>query len=144
MRAAADVTSSLLRRAASALFLLISLILLRSTDDLGLGGAHACYIYPADAKDPCGDKRCSFGAKCVPSLDGLTARCQCPERCDNYGDSVGSTPICGTDGRDYPNTCEMSRNACSEMKDVERKYDGKCGEWLAYSYLVTYFSLVSK
>jgi len=84
------------------------------------------------------EKRCSFGAQCVPSLDGLTARCQCPQRCDDYGDSVGSThrhtdhatsdvcsnspqrcddygdsvgstPVCGSDGRDYANSCEMIR-----------------------------------
>ena len=52
--------------------------------------ASACYLFPPDAKDPCLDVLCSFGAQCVPSLDGLTARCQCPERCDDYGDSVGS------------------------------------------------------
>jgi len=86
-----------------------------------------CYVFPPDMDDPCRNKRCSFGAQCVPSLDGLTARCQCPQRCDNYGDSVGSTPVCGTDGRDYANVCEMRRAACSEMRDIEKKYDGKCG-----------------
>jgi len=53
-------------------------------------GAGACYVFPPDMVDPCRDKRCSFGAQCVPSLDGLTARCQCPQRCDNYGDRVTS------------------------------------------------------
>jgi hypothetical protein len=89
---------------------------------------HACYVFPADQIDPCRDKRCSFGAQCVPSLDGLTARCQCPERCDNYGDSVDSTPLCATDGHDYANMCEMRRAACSEMRDIEKKYEGQCGQ----------------
>lgn len=89
----------------------------------------SCYVFPADIRDPCRDKRCSFGAQCVPSLDGLTARCQCPERCDNYGDSVDSTPICATDGQEYTNRCEMRRAACSEMRDIEKKYDGKCGTY---------------
>jgi len=97
------------------------------------GSAGACYVFPPDMVDPCRDKRCSFGAQCVPSLDGLTARCQCPQRCDNYGDSVGSTPICGTDGRDYDNTCQMRRAACSEMRDIEKKYDGKCGTYSIYA-----------
>lgn len=88
-----------------------------------------CYVYPPDVKDPCKEKECSFGAQCVPSLDGLTARCQCPQRCDSYGDSVGSTPVCGSDGRDYPTQCEMRRAACREMKDIRVKYFGKCGEY---------------
>ena len=90
--------------------------------------AHACYVYPADVRDPCSGKTCSFGARCVPSLDGLVARCQCPETCGNYGDSVGSTPVCGTDGRDYANTCELQKASCREMKEIGVKFDGKCGE----------------
>ncbi len=89
----------------------------------------SCYVYPPDVKDPCKGKECSFGAQCVPSLDGLTARCQCPERCNRYGDSVGSTPVCGSDGQDYNNQCEMRRTACREMKDIRVKYFGKCGEY---------------
>ena len=90
---------------------------------------NGCYVYPPDVKDPCKDKECSFGAQCVPSIDGLTARCQCPQRCDSYGDSVGSKPVCGTDGHDYPTQCEMRKAACSEMKDIGVKYFGKCGEY---------------
>jgi len=104
---------------------LVVAILTWTVIDLHVVGA--CYVFPPDMVDPCRDKRCSFGAQCVPSLDGLTARCQCPQQCDNYGDSVGSTPVCGTDGRDYANTCEMRRAACSEMRHIEQKYDGKCG-----------------
>lgn len=92
-----------------------------------ISSSRGCYVFPPDARDPCRDKLCSFGAQCVPSLDGLTARCQCPERCDNYGDSVDSTPVCASDGRDFVNMCEMRRASCNEMKDLEKKYDGKCG-----------------
>lgn len=89
-----------------------------------------CYVYPPDVKDPCRKKDCSFGALCVPSLDGLIARCQCPDRCDKYGDSAGSTPICGNDGKDYANVCEMRRAACRDMKEIAMKYPGKCGKSL--------------
>ena len=88
-----------------------------------------CYVYPADVRDPCHGKLCSFGAKCVPSLDGLTARCQCRERCDNYGNSVGSQPICGDDGKDYTNQCELERTSCRQMKVIKPKYNGTCGEY---------------
>lgn len=90
--------------------------------------ASPCYVYPPDVKDPCLDKQCSFGALCVPSLDGLTARCQCPERCDNYGDSVDSVPICGGDGKDYNNKCEMEKASCMDMVERSVKYSGRCGE----------------
>ena len=89
----------------------------------------ACYVYPPDVKDPCTDKHCSFGAQCVASLDGLAARCQCPDRCDKYGDSVGSRPVCGSDGKDYQNDCEMKRAACRNMKEIGIKYYGRCGEY---------------
>ena len=98
---------------------------------------HSCYVYPPDVKDPCKDKECSFGAQCVPSIDGLTARCQCPDRCDRYGDSLGSKSVCGSDGKDYVNQCEMRRAACREMKDVRVKYFGKCGKIL-FSLLFTF------
>lgn len=88
----------------------------------------SCYVYPTDVTDPCQGKECSFGAQCVPSLDGQTARCQCPEQCRQYGDSVGSRPVCGTDRRDYRNVCELRRAACHAMKDVSVKYQGKCGK----------------
>eukprot|EP00106_Octopus_bimaculoides_P012705 XP_014780147.1 PREDICTED: agrin-like [Octopus bimaculoides] len=84
--------------------------------------AQAC----GDMKDPCEQKKCSFGAECVPSLDGFSYRCQCPNRCNTYGDNIGSTPVCGNDGVDYSNMCEMRKAACQEMKDIRVKYYGKC------------------
>jgi hypothetical protein len=91
--------------------------------------ADACYVYPADVRDPCAGKTCSYGARCVASLDGHVARCQCPETCSSYGDSVGSTPVCGTNGIDYPSLCELQKAACREMKDIAVKYEGKCGKF---------------
>jgi hypothetical protein len=92
--------------------------------------ADACYVYPADVRDPCAGKTCSYGARCVASLDGHVARCQCPETCSSYGDAVGSTPVCGTNGVDYPSMCELQKAACREMKDISVKYEGKCGKFM--------------
>jgi len=88
-----------------------------------------CYVYPADVEDPCAGRTCSFGAHCVASVDGLVARCQCVETCSSFGDSVDSWPVCSTDGTDYDNMCQMRRDSCRRMTDIEKKYDGKCGEY---------------
>uniref|UniRef100_T1ISD5 Kazal-like domain-containing protein n=1 Tax=Strigamia maritima TaxID=126957 RepID=T1ISD5_STRMM len=90
--------------------------------------AHSCYIFPKAVKDPCENKVCRFGARCVPAMDGRTAECTCPDKCPSYGDHRGSLPVCATDGKDYPNVCELRRAACQNMKDVEERYQGKCGE----------------
>lgn len=64
----------------------------------------------------------------MASVDGLVARCQCLETCSSYGDSVDSWPICSTDGVDYDNVCELRKATCRLMTDIQKKYDGKCGE----------------
>ena len=88
----------------------------------------SCYVFPADVKNPCVGRKCSFGAVCVSSLDGLSARCQCPDKCYNFGDNDDGQPLCGTDGVDYGNACELRRTSCREMRDIFKKYDGNCGK----------------
>ena len=36
----------------------------------------SCYAFPPDKENPCNKKQCGYGADCVVSMDGLTARCQ--------------------------------------------------------------------
>ncbi|XP_064642356.1 agrin-like isoform X19 [Lineus longissimus] len=77
-------------------------------------------------KDPCAEKICENGARCVPSVDGFSARCQCIEKCYDYGDSMNSWPVCGVNGVDYKNLCELKKTSCLQMKDIKVKYYGKC------------------
>jgi len=95
---------------------------------LGCRAALACYSYPDGVADPCAGRRCSYGARCRPSFDGLTARCQCPDRCDRYGDAVDAEQRCGDDGRDYASDCDMRLAACMELREIRIKYIGRCGQ----------------
>lgn len=103
------------------------------------GVTHGCYKFPADVPDPCLDKQCHFGAQCRPSPDGQTGECVCPEKCATYGDSRGSRPVCGTDGMDYPNVCQLQRTACKMKREIEVKFQGLCGEWLWFFLFIILF-----
>jgi len=92
------------------------------------GATSACYFYPAGVDDPCVGRRCSYGAQCRASLDGLTARCQCSDRCDRYGDTVDAGERCGDDGLDYESECEMRLAACRQMREIRAKFLGRCGQ----------------
>ena len=112
---------------------------------LGVGAVSACYSYPDGVGDPCAGRRCSYGARCRPSIDGLTARCTCPDRCDRFGDTVDAGERCGDDGRDYASDCDMRLSACRQFREIRAKYDGRCGQYTAEifhsSTLVKHFEL---
>lgn len=96
--------------------------------------AKACFQYSSSLSNPCLDKDCSFGAECIPTLNGHTAECVCPAKCPSYGDSRDSRPICGSDGHDYVNLCELNRHACSLVKSVSVRYNGSCGNALHWQF----------
>lgn len=83
-----------------------------------------------ERKNPCGDLRCGPGEQCIISEDGqgyLSGHCICPKVCDNFGDSVESTPLCSTDGTDFPTLCHLRVHACKTKRNITVKYYGKCG-----------------
>ena len=107
---------------------------------LAVDAAHACYSFPDGVGDPCAGRRCSYGARCRPSLDGLTARCQCPDRCDRYGDAVDAGERCGDDGRDYAGDCDIRLAACTQLREIRTKFHGRCGRYpISSSPVMTYF-----
>lgn len=87
----------------------------------------ACYKYLPGKRNPCEGVICNYSANCQPSIDGKTARCQCPSECYRYGDHSESIHVCGNDGNDYANMCELRKAACNKMQDIKVKYYGKCG-----------------
>ncbi|KOX73004.1 Agrin [Melipona quadrifasciata] len=76
--------------------------------------------------DPCTKQNCTQGAQCVRSRDGKEATCECLESCPNLGDHEGSSPVCGTDGTDYPSLCELNRAACAKGANITVAFQGKC------------------
>lgn len=109
------------------LVILFLFLLLVAIDQLGFPTViEACYKFPEDVHDPCIDLECKYGAECIRSKDGKKGECLCPEKCYTYGDSVGSRAVCGSDGRDYANECELRRRSCPLRKKTTAKFQGKC------------------
>ncbi|KAG8316609.1 hypothetical protein J6590_046655 [Homalodisca vitripennis] len=79
-----------------------------------------------DSRDPCQNRSCPPGARCIPSPDGQSASCLCPKHCPVYSQHLALNPICGTDNRDYRDQCEMHRTACEQELIVNVKYEGHC------------------
>ncbi|XGW12472.1 hypothetical protein V3C99_013291, partial [Haemonchus contortus] len=79
-------------------------------------------------RNPCEDLRCGPGEDCVVSQkDGvLSAKCVCPSTCPSYGDSVVSSPVCSSQGIDYPSLCHLKQHACHTQTNITVRYFGEC------------------
>ena len=97
----------------------------------------SCCYYNETRNNPCSSKQCSLGTECTVSADGRKAQCICPSKCPSYGDSRGSRLVCGSDGRDYPNLCELHRFACTKKEDIFVRYNGSCGILPFYIFCLT-------
>lgn len=91
-------------------------------------------LFPVQ-NDPCRDKLCGFGAQCVVSLDGHNASCVCPDECRlSDGDDGNSQTVCGSDGADYKNQCEINRAACLSNANISIIFRGRCGKWFLHLF----------
>ncbi|GAA6223502.1 agrin-like [Lates japonicus] len=77
---------------------------------------------PCSLKDPCTEVICSYGSTCVQSSDGLSAKCMCPLGCEGKPEET----VCGSDGKDYRNECELHQHACKTQKNIRVQYQGHC------------------
>lgn len=74
--------------------------------------------------EPCRGVQCSWGGLC--SEEGGRPVCRCP-RCP-LRPSAPIRPVCGSDGRDYPSACELTKIACEQRLNATLVYNGKCGK----------------
>ncbi|XP_063065047.1 agrin isoform X2 [Engraulis encrasicolus] len=77
---------------------------------------------PCSLKDPCSEVTCSYGSTCIQTSDGLSAKCMCPHSCEREPEQV----VCGSDGKDYPNECQLNKQACDAQKNVKVQHQGPC------------------
>jgi len=96
----------------------------------------------------CKDKECPFYGKCKLSEHTLEPICVCPHECEpmvtnssllasNFGFSYGygirdnellGQTVCGNDGNNYKNFCELQRESCLSNKEIKIFYYGKCSK----------------
>ncbi|XP_052338523.1 agrin-like isoform X4 [Oncorhynchus keta] len=77
---------------------------------------------PCALEDPCSEVTCSYGSTCIQSSDSLSAKCMCPLSCDGKPEQV----VCGSDGQDYRNECELYKQACHTQKNFRLQHQGYC------------------
>ena len=71
--------------------------------------------------DLCKTKKCYYNAICIIGKD-YKAYCQCPECPSKKG-----KPVCGSDGKTYPNECVMKRVSCMTATPITAVKQSKCG-----------------
>lgn len=87
----------------------------------------------SEQNDPCRDKLCGFGARCVVALDGHNASCVCPDECPNsFEHDENTQTVCGSNGVDYTSQCEINKAACTSNKNITVAFKGKCGKFLIF------------
>ncbi|XP_054648998.1 follistatin-related protein 5 isoform X2 [Dunckerocampus dactyliophorus] len=69
----------------------------------------------------CEHKYCGLGRRCAVNHATGQGECNCLDRCkDHY------KPVCGSDGKLYPNHCELHRASCLERRRITIVHGEEC------------------
>ena len=99
-------------------------------------------------------KPCKHYASCKMDEKGFFTKCVCNEECHisefkfalenldlkitlNYSlNELFVKKICGSDGEDYENFCELRKQSCKTQKDISIYQFGKCGKFCFNVYIL--------
>ncbi|XP_057706023.1 follistatin-related protein 5 [Corythoichthys intestinalis] len=70
---------------------------------------------------PCEQKYCGLGRRCTLNPQTGQGQCNCLDRCKPH-----YKPVCGSDGKLYPNHCELHRASCSERHKITIVHSEEC------------------
>ncbi|XP_061642839.1 follistatin-related protein 5 isoform X3 [Phyllopteryx taeniolatus] len=70
---------------------------------------------------PCQQKYCGLGRRCTVDLQTGRGECNCLDQCKPH-----YKPVCGSDGKFYPNHCELHRASCSEGRRITIVHGEEC------------------
>lgn len=78
----------------------------------------------------CSDKTCPNYGSCKLNRNSFTPECACPTECKDESEQQNTlilgSGICGTDGKDYLNFCELKNYSCKKNREIKIAYFGKC------------------
>ena len=81
------------------------------------------------------DFKCSHGGYCFVISTGKPI-CRCPIVCTKEYD-----PVCGSDGRTFPNPCVVKYESCLKQKNISIIHYGHCGK-MCLKYNFSYYHII--
>lgn len=109
------------------------------------------FLFLDGVQSKCIDSDCKYGSICSPVKTGHGSECRCPEKCLDYPEVVywlrekyptsqseslalTNETVCGIDGQDYENFCQLKKISCLKSKPISVKYYGSCGKHSNHKY----------